>query len=120
MVDYKRVHEEAIVFDGTCPLLTHSPEHTSFYVEGGVTVVAPSLAANHNCGEAIMRIADWMNIIRERSRRAHARHRCRRLLPGKGRRQDWASSSTFRIRCRSSRVSSWWTSITRWAYASYN
>ena len=67
MVDYKRVHEEAIVFDGTCPLLTHSPEHTSFYVEGGVTVVAPSLAANHNCGEAIIRIADWLNIIRERS-----------------------------------------------------
>ena len=67
MVDYRRVHEEAIVFDGTCPLLTHSPAHTSYYVEGGVTVVAPSLAANHNCGEAIIRIADWLNIIRERS-----------------------------------------------------
>ena len=67
MVDYRRVHEEAIVFDGTCPLLTHSPAHSSYYVEGGVTVVAPSLAANHNCGEAIRRIADWLNIIRERS-----------------------------------------------------
>ncbi|MCY3866824.1 MAG: dipeptidase [Chloroflexi bacterium] len=67
MVDYRRVHEEAIVFDGTCPLLTHSPAHTSYYVEGGVTVVAPSLAANHNCGEAIGRIANWLNIIRERS-----------------------------------------------------
>ena len=67
MVDYKRVHEEAIVFDGTCPLLTHSPAHTSYYAEGGVTVVAPSLAANHNCREAIMRIADWLNIIGERS-----------------------------------------------------
>ena len=66
MVDYQRVHEEAIVFDGACPLLTHSPEHTSYYVEGGVTVAAPSLAANHNCREAIMRIADWLNIIRER------------------------------------------------------
>lgn len=67
MVDYKRAHEEAIVFDGACPLLTHSPAHTSHYVEGGVTVVAPSLAANHNCGEAILRIADWLHIIRERS-----------------------------------------------------
>ncbi len=67
MVDYRRVHEEAIVFDGTCPLLTHSPAHTSYYVEGGVTVVAPSLAANHNCGEAIMRMANWLNIICERS-----------------------------------------------------
>ena len=38
MLDYKRVHEEAIIFDGTCPLLTHSPDHTSYYVEGGVTV----------------------------------------------------------------------------------
>ena len=65
MIDYKRVHEEAIVFDGTCPLLTHSPDHTSYYVEGGVTVVAPSLAANHDAGQAIKRIADWMNIIRE-------------------------------------------------------
>ena len=67
MADYKQVHEEAIIFDGTCPLLTHSPDHTAYYVEGGVTVVAPSLAANHNCGEAIKRIADWMNIIKERS-----------------------------------------------------
>ncbi len=65
MIDYKRVHEEAIVFDGTCPLLTHSPDHTSYYVEGGVTVVAPSLATNHDAGQAIKRIADWMNIIRE-------------------------------------------------------
>ena len=65
MIDYKRVHEEAIVFDGTCPLLTHSPDHTSYYVEGGVTVVAPSLAANHDAGQAIKRIADWMKIIRE-------------------------------------------------------
>ena len=65
MIDYKRVHEEAIVFDGTCPLLTHSPDHTSYYVEGGVTVVAPSLAANHDAGQAIKRIADWMNIVRE-------------------------------------------------------
>ena len=65
MIDYKRVHEEAIVFDGTCPLLTHSPDHTSYYVEGGVTVVAPSLAANHDAGQSIKRIADWMNIIRE-------------------------------------------------------
>ena len=67
MIDYRRVHEEAIVFDGTCPLLTHSPAHTSYYVEGGVTVAAPSLAANHNCGEAIKRIANWLHIIRERS-----------------------------------------------------
>ncbi|MCY3778899.1 MAG: membrane dipeptidase, partial [Chloroflexi bacterium] len=66
MVDHRRVHEEAIVFDGTCPLLTHSPKHSSYYVEGGVTVVAPSLAANHNCGEAIKRIAEWLRIIRER------------------------------------------------------
>ena len=65
MIDYKRVHEEAIVFDGTCPLLTHSPDHTSYYIEGGVTVVAPSLAANHDAGQAIKRIADWMNIVRE-------------------------------------------------------
>lgn len=67
MVDYRQVHEEAIIFDGTCPLLNYSPAHTSYYVEGGVTVAAPSVAANHNCGEAIMRIADWRNIIKERS-----------------------------------------------------
>ena len=66
MLDYRRVHEEAIIFDGTCPLLTHSPEHTAYYVEGGVTVVAPSLAANHDCGEAIKRIAQWLGIIKER------------------------------------------------------
>ena len=77
-----RVHEEAIVFDGACPLLTHSPAHTSYYVEGGVTVAAPSLAANHNCGEAIKRIADWLNIIRERS------HELMRVTDVEGFRRD--------------------------------
>ena len=41
MIDHKRVHEEAIIFDGTCPLLTHSPAHSAYYAEGGVTVAAP-------------------------------------------------------------------------------
>lgn len=68
MTDYERIHEEAIIFDGTCPLLTHSPAHTAYYADGGVTVVAPSLAANHDCGEAIKRIAQWMDIINERER----------------------------------------------------
>ena len=66
MVDHRRVHKEAIIFDGTCPLLNYSPAHTSYYVEGGVTVATPSVAANHSCGEAIKRIADWMSIIKER------------------------------------------------------
>ena len=66
VVDYRQVHEEAIIFDGACPLLNYSPAHTSYYVEGGVTVAAPSVAANHNCGEAIKRIATWLNIINER------------------------------------------------------
>lgn len=66
MVDYRQLHEEAIIFDGTCPLLNYSPAHTSYYVEGGVTVATPSVAANHSCGEAIMRIADWMSIIKQR------------------------------------------------------
>ena len=67
MLDYKRVHEEAIVFDGTCPLLNYSPNHTSYYVEGGVTVATPSIAANHDCGQAIKNIATWMAIIKERN-----------------------------------------------------
>lgn len=87
MVDYRRVHEEAIVFDGTCPLLTHSPSHTSYYVEGGVTVVAPSLAANHNCGEAIRRIADWLRVIRER------KHELMRVTDTGGFRQAKAEGS---------------------------
>jgi len=66
MADYARVHEEAIIFDGACPLLNYSPAHTAYYAEGGVTVAAPSVAANHNCGEAIQRIADWLHIIKER------------------------------------------------------
>ncbi|MCY3831405.1 MAG: membrane dipeptidase [Chloroflexi bacterium] len=67
MTDYRRVHEEAIIFDGTCPLLNYSPAHIAYYAEGGVTVATPSVAANHNCGEAVKRIADWLNIIQSRS-----------------------------------------------------
>ena len=114
------MHEQAIIFDGTCPLLTHSPAHTSYYVEGGVTVAAPSLAANHNCGEAVTRVADWLNIIRERS------HELMHVTDVEGFRRAKAEGKLgilFHFQNSlplEQSISSWWTFITRWAYASFN
>ena len=69
MIDYKRVHEEAIVFDGTCPLLTHSPDHSFLLCRGRCHRCAtPSHGRESQLtpDRQIKRIADWMNIIKER------------------------------------------------------
>ena len=38
----KQLHDTAIVIDGTCPLL-EAPEYIDWYIEGGVTIVTPTV-----------------------------------------------------------------------------
>lgn len=65
MEDHERLHRESIVFDGTCPLL-NDPKYIAFWIQGGVTVAAPTVAGDDNCATAMKKIGRWMGIIRDR------------------------------------------------------
>jgi len=65
---YKKIHEEAFVFDGTCPLAFSKPEYIDKWIEGGATAIAPTVAQKPaNCTDAIKNIAKFYKIIRKRS-----------------------------------------------------
>ena len=66
MEDAERLHKEAIVFDGTCPLLNDT-RYIAYWIEGGVTVAAPTVAGDDSCATAMKKIGRWMGIIRDRS-----------------------------------------------------
>jgi len=61
-----KVHKEAIVFDGTCPLLNEE-RSIDWWIQGGVTVAAPTVAGDDDCSAAMAKIGRWMRIIRDRS-----------------------------------------------------
>ncbi|WP_134698670.1 dipeptidase [Ammoniphilus sp. YIM 78166] len=63
---YWELHKEAIVIDATCPLgaVDH---YYKRWIEGGVTVMIPTIAANHSCRETIGRIAAWHRTIETHS-----------------------------------------------------
>lgn len=60
--DYMNVHRKQIVIDGTCPL-GQREEHIFRWHEGGVTVMAPTVATNENMQETINNLATWFRRI---------------------------------------------------------
>ena len=54
--DVDRVHREAIVIDGTCPLL-NDEAYASWWIEGGATAAAPTVGAFEIAASAPGRIA---------------------------------------------------------------
>lgn len=63
----KRIHEEAIVIDATCPLLQNGATHLDLYRQGGATAVAPTIRANTGTSaDAIQMFGYWNRLARER------------------------------------------------------
>lgn len=56
-----RLHREAIIIDATCPLL--DAEHLEWWIEGGATAAAPTLASSENAAYAMKRIGGWLRTI---------------------------------------------------------
>jgi membrane dipeptidase len=53
------LHHDSIVLDMTCPLM-NDPTRWSWWREGGVTVAAPTVAADHNVAETMQRVSRWL------------------------------------------------------------
>ena len=52
------LHHSSVVMDMTCPLM-NDPDRWSWWREGGVTVAAPTVAADHGVAETMQRISGW-------------------------------------------------------------
>jgi membrane dipeptidase len=63
--DWKKLHQEAIVVDGTCPLL-RQPEFVDWYIEGGATAVAPTVGSAASAGETLRNLGSWLHLISHR------------------------------------------------------
>ncbi|GAB4179124.1 MAG: dipeptidase [Thalassobaculales bacterium] len=56
------LHREAIVIDAVCPLL-RDKKHVDWYIEGGCTVAAPTVASMETAAVALRAIAGWKKFI---------------------------------------------------------
>lgn len=65
--DATTVHASAIVIDAVCPLL-RDPDYVDWWIEGGATAAAPSLASTEGSAEALRTVAAWRRIVREDER----------------------------------------------------
>ncbi|MCC6792465.1 MAG: dipeptidase [Thermomicrobiales bacterium] len=61
-MEAKRVHDDAIVIDATCPLMRrHDLIH--WWIEGGATAAAPSVGGGENPGETLKALGAWLDLI---------------------------------------------------------
>lgn len=71
MTRAERLHASAIVYDGTCPVWG-GMNYVDHWKEGGVTVMAPTLAGVFDdCRSAMKSIGQWLQVLRERSDLIH-------------------------------------------------
>lgn len=63
--DAARLHEESIVIDATCPLLS-DPKHLELYRRGGCTAVAPTVGGSANAAETLRALGRWAGLLRSR------------------------------------------------------
>ena len=70
--EYLEVHNQAIIFDATCPLAFSHPHFIDEWKKGGATAIAPTIldlfnrSTNISAYEALKSIAYFYKIIRER------------------------------------------------------
>ena len=57
-----RLHQDAIVIDGTCPLLRRK-EFVDWYIEGGVTACSPTVGSTATAEETLRNLGSWHRFI---------------------------------------------------------
>lgn len=66
-VVHTTIHEEAIVFDAACAILSDE-RYIDVALAGGVTAAAPTVSGgDDNCGAAMIKIAHWLKLFQEHS-----------------------------------------------------
>ena len=60
------LHREAIVIDGTCPLLRRK-EFVDWYIEGGVSACAPTVGSTASAEDTLRILGSWHRLIATRT-----------------------------------------------------
>ena len=66
-VNYREVHQNAIVYDAVCPLANEREESIDDWIAGGATVIAPTLGGPTDMPAAMHSISSWYEKLRRRS-----------------------------------------------------
>jgi len=61
----RRLHDEAIIIDGTAPLLKR-PNYLDLYANGDITCVAPTVALGEEAGGATRALGSWLSQLARR------------------------------------------------------
>ena len=61
----EQLHKASIIIDGTCPLLAKR-KFVDWYIEGGCTVVTPTVGGIHPMADTLAVIGRWLDLIRDR------------------------------------------------------
>jgi membrane dipeptidase len=64
--DAKSLHNKSIIIDAVCPLVSDDPDYIDWYLQGGVTAIAPTVASTEGARTALARLAAWHRLLRER------------------------------------------------------
>jgi membrane dipeptidase len=66
--DSRRVHDDAIVIDATCPLLNTHPHLVDWWIEGGTTAAAPTVGGFDGTSGTLRNLARWNRLIEQDDR----------------------------------------------------
>ncbi len=64
-MDYQTLHDDAVIIDGTCPLL-RKPAYIDWFKEGGYTAVAPTVGLGCDAAGALRELGGWHRLINSR------------------------------------------------------
>ncbi len=64
IANYRRIHDEAIVIDSTCPLLNDF-DYIDWWIEGGTTAAAPSVGGAERAGATLRNLGRWIRKAEE-------------------------------------------------------
>ena len=73
MTDYRKLHEEAIVIDGTCPL-ARDVAYLPWWQEGGATAIAPTVGGFEGPAGTLKELGRWHRLFAERDDLVLVRH----------------------------------------------
>ena len=73
MTDYRKLHNDAIVVDGTCPL-ARDVAYLPWWQEGGATAIAPTVGGFDGPGETLKELGRWHRLVAARDDLALVRH----------------------------------------------
>ena len=65
MTDYRKLHNDAIVVDGTCPL-ARDVAYLPWWQEGGATAIAPTVGGFDGPGETLKELGRWHRLVAAR------------------------------------------------------